>query len=268
MRRMGEYEDRFGGVARLVGSAGAARLRGARVAVVGVGGVGTWAVEALARSGVGALTLIDLDDVCLTNVNRQLHALEGQIGRPKVAVMGERVRSIWPGCEVLAEERFLSAANAEELLGGGYDAVVDAIDSVDAKCCLLATCRDLGVPMVTCGGAGGKRDPTRIRAADLSEVTHDRLLKRVRKKLRQEHGFPRGERVPAKIPAIYSVENAVYPWSDGRVCAAVEPGSGSRIDCDTGLGTAAFVTGAFGLAAAAEVVRLLAVDPGVDQEAS
>lgn len=253
---MDDYEVRFGGVARLVGRLGAERLRAAHVAVVGMGGVGTWAVEALARSGIGSLTLIDLDEICITNVNRQLHALDGQIGRSKVAAMGERVRSIWPGCELVLEERFLSAANARELLGRGCDVVVDAIDSVDAKCCLVAHCREMGLRVVTCGGAGGKRDATKVRVADLTHATNDRLLKRLRKKLRQDYGFPRTDR-ELGIPAVYSKENAVYPWSDGRVCSSVEPGNESRINCDTGLGTAAFVTGTFGLAAAGEVVRWL-----------
>ena len=227
----------------------------ARVAVVGMGGVGTWAVEALARSGIGCLTLIDLDEVCVTNVNRQLHALDGQIGRPKVAVMGERVRCVWAGCELILEERYLTAGNVRELLGRDYDAVVDAIDQVDAKCCLIATCREMALRVVTCGGAGGKRDATKVRVADLTQATNDRLLRRLRKKLRQDYGFPRDVEEVLGIPAVFSEENAVYPWSDGRVCSSVEPGNESRINCDAGLGTAAFVTGAFGLAAAGEVVR-------------
>lgn len=254
---MDDYEERFGGVARLVGREGAARLRSARVAVIGIGGVGTWAVEALARSGVGSLTLMDLDEICVTNVNRQLHALDGQLGKSKVAAMGERVHSIWAGCEVILEPRFLTAANVREVLGRGFDAIVDAIDSVDSKCCLVAACREMGVPVVTCGAAGGKSDATKVRVADVAEATNDRLLRRLRKKLRQEYGFPRDETIPFGIAAVHSVENAVYPWSDGRVCSTVEPGAGARINCDAGLGTAAFVTGTFGLAAAGEVVRLL-----------
>lgn len=255
---MEEYEQRFGGVRRLVGAVAAERLRAARVAVVGIGGVGSWAVEALARSGIGSLTLIDLDEVCITNVNRQLHALEGQFGRPKVEVMGERVRSIWPGCDLKLEEKFLSAANACELLGKGYDAVVDAIDQMEAKRSLVAACREMRIRVVVCGGAGGKRDGTKVRVADLAKVTHDRLLRRLRRELRQEHGFPREEGTDMGVSAVYSEENAVYPWSDGRICSSAEPGSGARINCDNGLGTAAFVTGAFGLAAAGEVVRWLA----------
>ena len=254
---MDDYDERFGGVARLVGREGASRLRSARVAVIGIGGVGTWAVEALARSGVGSLTLVDLDEVCITNVNRQLHAFDGQIGRSKVAAMGERVRSIWAGCEVIQEPRFLTAANVREILARGFDAVIDAIDSVDSKCSLVAACREVGIPVVTCGGAGGKRDSTKVRVADVTEATNDRLLRRLRKKLRQDYGFSRDETIRFGIPSVYSVENAVYPWSDGRICSTVEPGAGARINCDAGLGTAAFVTGAFGLAAAGEVVRLL-----------
>lgn len=253
-----DYHDRFSGIGRLYGAAALDKLRLAHVAVVGIGGVGSWAVEAIARSGVGRITLIDRDDICVTNVNRQLHALDGQIGRSKAAVMAERALAIQPGCEITVRETFFTAANADELLAPGFDAVIDAIDTVDHKALLLAKCRAAGTYVVTCGGAGGKRDPSTIRLDDLAQATNDRLLKQVRKILRAEHGFPREEKAAFGIRAVYSTENALYPWASGEMCEAPEPGSSLRLNCDSGFGTATFVTGAFGFAAAGAAVSYLA----------
>ena len=164
MQPESDYLERFGGVARLVGRAGLERLRTAHVCVVGVGGVGSWAVEGLARSGVGALTLVDLDDVCVTNVNRQLPALDGQIGRPKVAVLLERVRLINPQCRVEAVSEFFTEATADRLLAPDFDYVIDAVDLMSHKARLIAGCRDRGRPCLTVGAAGGRRDPTQVRA--------------------------------------------------------------------------------------------------------
>jgi len=256
-----DYEQRFGGVGRLIGRQGLDRLRGARVAVVGVGGVGSWVVEGLARSGVGRLTLIDLDDVCVTNVNRQLPALDGQIGRPKVAVLAERVRLINPDCAVEVVQEFFMPSSADRLLAGPFDFVVDAIDRMTPKALLIAGCRDRGWPVLTVGAAGGRRDPTQIRTGDLGEAFNDELLRVVRKKLRREHGFTPGtERghMNFGVRCVWSREHPVFPWADGSCQAEAEPGSSIKLDCESGLGTAVFVTGAFGLAAAGEVVRALA----------
>lgn len=256
-----DFPERFGGVARLVGRAGLERLRAARVAVVGVGGVGSWAVEGLARSGVGALTMIDLDDVCVTNVNRQLPALDGQIGRPKVEVLAERVRAINPTCRVEAVTEFFTASSAERLLAARFDFVVDAIDALSNKALLIAASRARGLNVVTVGGAGGRRDPTQVRTGDLGDSWGDELLRQVRKKLRREHGFPAGEqtgRMHWGVRCVWSSEPPVFPWADGTCAAEPEPGSTLTLDCESGFGTAVFVTGAFGLAAASEVVRVIA----------
>jgi tRNA A37 threonylcarbamoyladenosine dehydratase len=256
-----DYLDRFGGVGRLVGREGLERLAAAHVAVIGVGGVGSWTVEALARSGIGALTLVDLDDVCVTNVNRQLPALDGQIGRPKTAVLAERVRLINPGCRVEVKQEFFTASSAPRLLQAPFDHVVDAIDSLSNKTLLIATCVERGIPVLTVGGAGGRRDPTRIRSGDLGEATGDELLRLVRKKLRREHGFAAGEqtgRMNFGVRCVWSDERQVFPWADGTCAAEPEPGSNLKLDCESGFGTAVFVTGAFGLAAAGEVVRAIA----------
>lgn len=252
-----DYAERFGGVGRLYGQDALARLRAAHVAVIGLGGVGSWTVEGLARSGVGALTLIDLDDVCITNVNRQLPAVDGNIGRPKGAVLAERVTSINPECRVSVVSEFFTAATAERLLASHFGAVVDAVDLMSHKALLIAACTQRGLACVTVGGAGGKRDATRIRATDLGESTQDDLLRMVRKKLRRDHGFAGGEGNHYGVRCVWSAEKPVFPWADGTCASVPEPGSNLRLDCATGFGTAVFVTGAFGLIAAQEVVKLL-----------
>jgi tRNA A37 threonylcarbamoyladenosine dehydratase len=255
---MDDFETRFGGIARLYGQAGLQRLRAAHVCVVGIGGVGTWAAEALARSGLGALTLVDLDEVCVTNINRQLHALTGTVGRAKVAVMAERIRAINPGCRVAAEQKFFNAQTSAGLLAPEFDFILDAIDSVTNKVLLLAHCREKALPAVSCGGAGGRRDGTQVRTADLARVTHDRLLAEVRKKLRKEFHFP-ADGSPMKIECVFSAETPVFAQPDGSVCAnRAAAADGTRLNCNGGLGSAAFVTGAFGFAAAGIVVRQIA----------
>ena len=255
---MDDFETRFGGIARLYGQSGLEKLRAAHVGVVGIGGVGAWAAEALARSGVGAITLVDLDEVCLTNINRQLHALTETVGRAKVAAMAERIRAINPDCRVTAEQKFFNAQTAEELLAPRFDFMLDAIDDVTNKVLLLVRCREKHFPVVACGGAGGRRELTSVRVGDLSQASHDKLLAEVRRRLRQEHGFPAGQSAMG-VPCVYSVERTVYPQADGSVCemrSAAE--DGTRLNCNGGLGSATFVTGAFGFAAAGFVVRKIA----------
>lgn len=257
----GDFLERFGGVARLLSRAGLDRLVRAHVCVIGVGGVGSWAVEGLARSGVGALTLVDLDDVCVTNVNRQLHALDGQIGRPKVDVLSERVKAINPGCCVDVVHEFFTAATAWRLLTGRFDFVIDAIDRMTPKALLIAGCVERGFPIITVGAAGGRSDPTRIRTGDLGQANNDELLRLVRKKLRRDHGFAAGAtrgRMDFGVRCVWSEERPVFPWSDGTCASEPEPGANLRLDCASGFGTAVFVTAVFGLAAAGEVVRGIA----------
>jgi tRNA A37 threonylcarbamoyladenosine dehydratase len=256
-----DYFDRFGGVARLLGSAGLARLRAAHVCVVGVGGVGSWTVEGLARSGVGALTLIDLDDVCVTNVNRQLPALDGNVGRTKVEVLAERVRLINPACRVTAVTEFFTAATAGRLLAETFSYVVDAIDRMSHKALVIGEAHARGLPVLTVGAAGGKRDATQIRAGDLGDAYADELLRQVRKKLRRDHGFEHGEqkgKMEWGVRCVWSSEAQVFPWADGTCAGKREPGSNLAMDCASGFGAAVFVTGAFGLVAAQEVVRGIA----------
>jgi len=259
-----DFLDRFGGVGRLVGVTGLERLAQAHICVVGLGGVGSWTVEALARSGVGALTLIDLDDVCITNVNRQVPAIDGQIGRPKALALQERVAAINPSCRITCQIEFFNATTADRLLQPNFDFLVDAIDGVPAKALLIAAALRRAVPVVTVGGAGGRSDPTQIRRGDLGESSSDSLLRLVRKTLRREHGFAPGAqrgRMHFGVRCVWSEEKQVFPWADGTCSAQREPGTTLRLDCASGFGTAVFVTGAFGLAAAAEVVTALAGKP-------
>ena len=255
---MSDYETRFGGIARLYGRDGLHKLRAAHVGIVGIGGVGTWSAEALARSGVGALTLVDLDEVCVTNINRQLHALTETVGRAKVEVMAERLRAINPDCRVTAEQKFFNEQTAAELLAPKYDFILDAIDNVPNKVLLLVQCHKKKLPVITCGGAGGRRELTSVRLGDLSQASHDKLLSEVRRRLRQDHHFPAGQSAMG-LPCVYSVERTVFPQPDGSVCEMrSEAEDGARLNCNGGLGSATFVTGAFGFAAAGFVVRKIA----------
>ena len=255
---MDDFAERFGGIARLYGTSGLERLRRAHVCVVGIGGVGTWAAEALARSGIGAMTLVDLDEVCVTNINRQLHALTETVGRSKVAVMAERIRAINPNCRVVGDQRFFNEQTADEVLSPQYDFVLDAIDSLANKVMLIARCRERQLPVVACGGAGGRREATAVRQADLAKVTHDRLLAEVRRKLRKDHGFP-ADGSTMGVACVFSAEPPVFPQSDGSVCENRTPlPDGTRLNCNGGFGSATFVTGAFGFAAAGMLVRKIA----------
>lgn len=255
---------RFAGIARLYGAPALERLGKAHVAVVGLGGVGSWTVEALARSGVGNLTLIDLDEVCLSNVNRQLPALDGAFGKFKAEVLADRVRGIHPECRVQPVVEFFTEASADRLFQNGFDAVVDAIDAVGNKARLLAGCRSRGIPVIACGGAGGRTDPTRLRWVDLAEATQDRLLSAVRKQLRRDYGFPSAGR-PMGIPCVVSSEPLIPPAVPSGGCREGEDSEeqpeqhrgSKRLGCDWGYGSASFVTGAFGFVAAAWVIREL-----------
>ena len=200
---------------------------------------------------------MDLDDVCVTNVNRQLPALDGQIGRPKTAVLAERVRLINPACRVEAVAEFFTAATAERVLAPGFDCVVDAVDLMSHKALIIAESVKRGLGCVTVGSAGGRRDATRLKVGDLGESGSDELLRQVRKKLRRDHGFASGEGNVYGVRCVWTEEPPVYPWADGTCRAMVEPGSNLKLDCETGFGTAVWVTGAFGLAAAQEAVRVI-----------
>ncbi|ATD67464.1 MULTISPECIES: tRNA threonylcarbamoyladenosine dehydratase [Luteimonas] len=251
---------RFSGIERLYGQGSVTRLLQCHVAVVGLGGVGSWVAEALARSGVGALTLIDADDICVSNTNRQLPALEGNYGRNKAEVMAERVRAINPDIELHAVPAFVTPGNLAEMLGGGFDLVIDACDSFRSKVELIAWCRRRKLPVITVGAAGGRTDPTLVRVRDLSRTEHDAMLALIRKKLRAEFNFPKTPKRYFGVSAIYSLENVRYPQADGSVCGIrpqLGPDAALNLDCGGGLGAATHITGAFAFAAVGRALELL-----------
>jgi len=251
-------DQRFGGIARLYGREGLERLQAAHVAVVGIGGVGSWAAEALARSGVGEISLFDLDDVCITNTNRQLHALDGNVGRPKVEVMAERIRAINPACRVHAVADFVTRDTMAEYITPQLDFVIDCIDSVQAKAALIAWCKRRKIGIVTTGGAGGQIDPTQIQIADLNKTFNDPLAAKVRSLLRRDYGFSRTPGRHYSVPCVFSTEQLRYPKPDGGVCQSKSfVGEGVKLDCAGGFGAVMMVTASFGMAAAAKAVEKL-----------
>ena len=251
-------DSRFAGIGRLYGAGSVERLSSVRVAVVGVGGVGSWAAEALARSGVGSLTLIDADEVCVSNASRQLHTLANTLGKPKVTVMAERLRGINPALKVEPVERFVTPATLAELLDRSFDLVLDACDAFRVKVEMTARCRRRKLPLIVSGSAGGRTDPTMIRVRDLSRTEHDALLGLMRRKLRQEFRFPSNRDRYFGVPAVYSLENVRYPQADGSVCGTRPAGTESlKLDCGGGLGAATHVTGAFAFAAVGRALEML-----------
>jgi len=252
--------ERFAGIDRLYGLGAVEFLSTRRVAVVGLGGVGSWVAEALARSAVGALELIDADDLCVSNTNRQLPAIAGQYGRNKAEAMAERCRAINPAIEARPVQAFLTGANLEQLLGGGFDLVIDACDSFRSKVEAIAWCRRRKQPVLTVGSAGGRIDTTLVRVRDLSRTEHDAMLALVRKKLRSEFNFPKNAQRYFGVPAVYSLENVKYPQADGSVCG-LRPQLGAdaalKLDCGAGLGAATHITGAFAFAAAGKALEML-----------
>jgi len=252
---------RFGGTRRLYGECALERFREAHVCVIGIGGVGSWAAEALARTAVGHLTLIDLDHVAESNINRQLHALTDTLGMAKVQVMAARIRQINPDCRLTLIEDFLTLDNYTNLLHTDYDHVIDCIDGFRIKAALIAHCRRRRIRIITVGGAGGQTDPTRVRVSDLSRTEHDALFSKTRKLLRQDYGFPKNLKRRFDVPCVYSDEQPLFPDGDGSVCHDKPHGAGiGRLNCAGGLGSSMAVTATFGLVAAAHALKKLAAD--------
>lgn len=254
---MTDFDNRFGGTRRLYGNDATELYRRSHVCVIGIGGVGSWVAEALARTAIGKITLIDLDDICITNTNRQIHALDGNIGRSKVEAMAERMKLINPECQVNEVEDFITRDNIPELITDEFDYVVDAIDSVKEKAALIAHCNRRKIPIVTIGGAGGQTDPTRVDVADLSKTSQDPLAAKVRSFLRRHYGFSKSGRRFA-VECVYSSEQLVYPQPDGSVCQQKSMTDGNtRLDCAGGFGAATCVTATFGFVAVSRVLKKL-----------
>lgn len=253
---------RFGGIDRLYGPGALERLSQAHVVVAGIGGVGSWCAEALARSGVGALTLIDLDHVAESNVNRQLHALDSTLGQAKVQAMGDRIRQINPSCRLELLDAFVEPESAGTQISAQAQVVIDCTDQASAKIALILQARARKQPLVVCGGAGGKTNPLALRSGDISQATHDALLSRLRQILRRDHGFPRAAQAAGKVRGrvprmgvrvLWFDQPVILPqaWQSGAQAAEAESLQG--LSC-AGYGSAVTVTASMGMAAASEAI--------------
>lgn len=249
--RLDNYEQRFGGIGRLYTPEGLEKLRRSHICVIGIGGVGSWAVEALARSGIGKITMIDMDDICVTNINRQIHAMSGQIGKLKTESMQERITLINPECRVEIIDDFITPENIPDYLNRGYDYVIDAIDSVKTKAALIAYCKRNKIKLITTGGAGGQTDPTQIQIADLSKTIQDPLASKVRSLLRKEYNFSQNPKRKFGIDCVFSTQPLIFPKiSDGCEVSAT-------MNCASGFGAVTMVTATFGFFAVSRVIDKL-----------
>ncbi|MDF7666948.1 tRNA cyclic N6-threonylcarbamoyladenosine(37) synthase TcdA [Orbaceae bacterium ESL0727] len=256
------YWQRFGGIARLYGEVALLQFSQAHICVIGMGGVGSWAAEALARSGIGQMTLIDMDDVCVTNTNRQIHALKTNIGKAKTAAMAERILQINPECQVNIIDDFINPDNVSEYLGSRelprYHYIIDAIDSVNDKAALLAYCKRQKLKVITVGGAGGKKDPTQIKISDLAKTIQDPLIAKVREKLKQQYKLNKDSKGKYAIPCVFSTEQLTYPTGDGQTCLVKNSAdSNKKMGCESGFGAVTMVTATFGFIAVSYVLNKL-----------
>lgn len=252
------YQDRFAGIARLYGLSALEVFQRSKVAVIGVGGVGSWAAEALARTGFGEIHLIDMDDICISNTNRQLHTLKSTVGQLKTDATAARLTDINPELIVKPIMDFLTPANMSQYLTG-MDYVIDAIDSPKVKAALAVWCRRNKVPLIMTGAAGGQTDPSKITVGDLNKTHNDPLAKKVRTLLRREYGYSRNTKRNYSIHCVYSTEQLRYPQPDGSVCLEKNFTDGPvKMDCSGGFGAATMVTASFGFVAAAKVAEKLA----------
>ncbi|HEC05125.1 MAG TPA: tRNA cyclic N6-threonylcarbamoyladenosine(37) synthase TcdA [Thiothrix sp.] len=250
---------RFQGVAKVYGAKAYEQFTQSHVCVIGLGGVGSWVVEALARSAIGELTLIDMDHVAESNINRQLQATDNTLGKAKAQALAERIATINPDCKVHQVDDFISAENQADLLDRGYDWVIDCIDSFRTKASLIHYCRRNKIKLLTMGGAGGMTDPSKIKITDLSKTKQDPLLAKVRKLLRQDYHFPENTSRRFGIPCVFSEEHLLYPTDEGGVSAEKPKGAVTTgLNCASGFGSAVCVTAPFGFYAAGYVLRKLA----------
>ncbi len=255
------YDSKFSGISRLYGKAGLNNIKNAHVLIAGLGGVGSWATEAIVRSGVGKITIVDPDDICVTNANRQLHAVEGTYGKFKADVLKERMLLINPELKIEVVKEFLGEKNIADIFTknnlGVPHHVIDGIDSMKHKIAIIIYCRDHKIPMVTVGATAGKWDPTKLKAGDLGDSFNDKLVMRVRKKLRAYYDYPPTEKIHYGIDCVFSIEQAVFPDGQGGICHLTPEVESKRLDCFTGMGSATFVTGSAGFIAASIVIKNL-----------
>lgn len=254
---MSDYKERFGGIERLYGIHQVAILKQAHFCVIGIGGVGSWTAEALARSGVGIITLIDHDDIALSNINRQIHSTTDTLNQSKVEIMAKRIASINPEAVCHAIDDFITEGNMKKYLSTDYDYVIDAIDSVKFKSAMIYYCLRNKIPIMSTGGAGGLIDPTAITVSDLSKTYNDPLAAKVRSQLRSQYGFSKNSKRNFGVPCVFSTEQQRYPKADGSVCHAKPGIKGVNLDCNLGFGSSSCVTATFGMVAAAKAMEKL-----------
>ncbi len=251
-----EYRQRFAGLARVYGEAALAPLQRAHFCIVGVGGVGSWAAEACARSGIGSITLIDHDDIDISNTNRQLHTTTGSLGRSKVEVLRERILAINPECNCNAVDDLVTRGNVEKFNFAQFDYVIDAIDHVSHKLSLMHHCRRNKIRCVSTGGAGGLTDPTQIEVKDLTLSYNDPLLAKVRSTLRQQLDYSRNPRRRYAMDCVFSTQQPLYPAANGAVSfEKPEVPERTTLDCATGIGSFVGVTACFGFTAVAHAIK-------------
>ncbi|MFC0179815.1 tRNA cyclic N6-threonylcarbamoyladenosine(37) synthase TcdA [Thorsellia kenyensis] len=251
-----EYLKRFGGIARLYGKESLRHFARAHFCIVGIGGVGTWIAESFARTGIGEITLIDLDEICVTNTNRQIHALTSTVGQSKIDVMARRILEINPECKVHKIEDFITVQNIQSHLSQEFDYIIDAIDSVKTKAAIAAYCRRNKKKFLMIGGAGGQIDPTLIEVADIAKTVQDPLVSKVRSLLKSQYGVKLNNKGKFGIDTVYSKEQLRYPSVEGEICFAKKQTEGQlKMDCSSGFGAVTMVTASFGLVAAAHVIK-------------
>ena len=251
MARVDNFEQRFGGIGRLYTPEGLAKLRQSHIYVIGIGGVGSWAVEALARSGIGKITMIDMDDICVTNINRQIHALTSTVATLKTEAMKTRIAEINPECQVEIIDDFISPDNLADYLNRGYDYVIDAIDSVKTKAALIAYCKRNKIRLITTGGAGGQTDPSQIQIADLSKTIQDPLASKVRSLLRKEYHFSQNPKRKFGVDCVFSTQPLIFPKM-GEGCEI-----SATMNCANGFGAVTIVTATFAFFAVGRVIDKL-----------
>ena len=250
------YLQRFGGIARLYGQDGLEALSQAHFFVIGLGGVGSWVAEALARSGIGEISLMDMDDICITNTNRQLPATQSQIGQSKVETLSKRLLDINPEIIIHPIEDFLDTENLKDYIGKQHDFVIDAIDATNVKSATAAYCSAIKVPLITIGSAGGKSDPRMVTSDDLNRTTNDPMLGKVRQQLYKKHKFSRDKNRKFRIEAVFSTEQAIFPKPDGQICqqkSAMQ--EGVKLDCAGGFGASTMLAGTMGFVATDRAIK-------------
>jgi len=256
---VGVMKERFGGIERLYGLEVFRAFKSTHACIIGIGGVGSWVAEGLARSGIGEITLIDMDDICVTNINRQIQALTSNVGELKTEVMAARLKDINPDIIVHIEDCFLTRENTRELIAEKYDTIFDAIDSVKPKAQLIWHCKRNKIPLLCAGGAGGLTDPSQIEITDLARTFNDALSSKTRSWLRREYNYSTNPKRKLDVDFVYSKEQTHYPKADGSVCKSKSEMDGSvKLDCSSGFGSSTAVTASFAMFAVAHMLNKIA----------